>query len=121
MADLFFLRLDDCAAVCDCPSAKAFARDLRALSDHDRRELAEEMQPRKVRVLDGRRYRVRMPMSECAIHMGIADTVREVRAVKNGVHLIHENGHSWGPHMTDGEAGIMWDGEDRYTYAYHGE
>jgi len=60
-------------------------------------------------------YDLLMPFSECAMHMRIAGKMHRVRACVSGVRLICPDG-SDGVHMTDGEAGVYSQGDERYVY-----
>jgi hypothetical protein len=68
-------------------------------------------------VEEGLTYDLLMPLSECAMHMRIAGKVQRVRAGRCGVYLVNEDG-SGGPHMTDGEAGVLSQGARRYAYGW---
>ena len=71
---------------------------------------------RRFTVEDGLVYDLLMPMSECAMHMRVAGTVQRVRAGRSGVYLLMADGRD-GPHMTDGEAGVL-SGGGRYSYGW---
>lgn len=114
MADLFFLSLDDAAAPVAAVDTHTFVRDLRSLDDVTRQEVAEYVLSRRSPLQAGDIVHVTMPYSECAMHMRIAGELHAVRVCESGVRLLNDDGRD-GPHMTDGEAGIIRRGDVRYV------
>lgn len=114
MADLFFLSLDDAADAMAAVDTRTFVRELRSLDDTTRQEVAEYVLSRRRPLHVGDVVHVTMPYSECAMHMQIAGELHAVRVCDSGVRLLNADGRD-GPHMTDGEAGIMQRGDVRYV------
>lgn len=117
-----FITLESCATAAAAMDVPTFVRDLRGLSDVERGECAEYVQECRKYVNVGDVVHVITPYSECAMSMGIAGLRRAYRVCECGVRLqvwTRQGFMNDGPHMTDGEAGILCDCDGRYCYDVH--